>query len=325
MDEKVSALYSEYVIDGVARDITPARMLGDTDREGYAPVIDESVDPALLPKGCGTFPVAMAASRTKLMVSVALIDALWRRGHFRIGNLNVGVSWKWFEDRLGNMSAFYSSVEALAEYCDALGLNIRAYDYSASEGDCTCEVTVGVETREDNDGEKPFSVENPEIGPEVRYPEKVVCDPKSWIIYVPFETEWGVEDPDYFIDCYELVRELVEDGIILSGCTVSSGLGRTLENYIAGAGASVRIAEIKNYFEIGDSGKILSDEVPGVLFQIRDIDYDYIDAEFLLQDVAYFPLGNPKGGRLMFDMTDKSGIQSILESLISSQSSEGED
>lgn len=325
MDEKISALYSEYVIDGMTQEITPVRMLGGEDRRGYVHIIDESVDPDPFLKDYQTFPVAFAALKTRMTMSIALIDALWKDGHFRMGNLNIGASWCWNEDRLGNMAAFYFSVKALADYCDELGLDIREYDYSRAEDACSVDVSVGVDSSDGSGGEKPFSIDNPWLGLSAKYPFTTCCDPKSWIIYVPFETEWGTDDPDYFIDCYELVRELVEDGIILSGCTVSGGLGPSLEKYVLKTGAAVRLAEIKNYFEQRDSGRILSDDVPGVLFQIRDTDYDYIDAEFLLQDVAYFPLGNPKGGSLYFDMTDKSGIQTILESLISSQSSEGED
>ncbi|MBO4758086.1 MAG: hypothetical protein J5577_06520, partial [Bacteroidales bacterium] len=59
MDEKVSALYSEYIIDGVPQELTPARILDaimveDGSRpsipEGVPePVVDETVDPAPKP------------------------------------------------------------------------------------------------------------------------------------------------------------------------------------------------------------------------------------------------------------------------------------
>ena len=63
------------------------------------------------------------------------------------------------------------------------------------------------------------------------------------------------------------------------------------------------------------------------MIQIRDIDFDYIDAEMLLQDIVYFPLGHPDvtGRDITVTETGKSTIESILDSLIRSQSSEGED
>jgi hypothetical protein len=64
--------------------------------------------------------------------------------------------------------------------------------------------------------------------------------------------------------------------------------------------------------------------VPGVILQIADIDYDYIDAEFLLQDIAYFPLGHPAVGTPgVTVLSGENGITGILESLMNSL--EGED
>ena len=39
--------------------------------------------------------------------------------------------------------------------------------------------------------------------------------------------------------------------------------------------------------DLGDTGAII---------QIKDSDYDYVDAEFLLQDIAYYPIGHPVTG-----------------------------
>ena len=73
--------------------------------------------------------------------------------------------------------------------------------------------------------------------------------------------------------------------------------------------------------------RILFAEIPGVIIQVRDSDFDYLDAELLLQDVAYYPLGHPlrNGGELSVRSSEKTGIQNILESLIRNQCGEGED
>jgi len=325
-DNKISPLYSEYVIDGVSKELTPAQMLGGPEVPGFSPIVDESIDPVLVYGTSHSYPMALAVSRTSICLDKVLLDTLWRNGHFRIGNLNLFPSWNWNSRHIGNMAAFYSSVETFAEHADALGLSIRKYSYHDTEGDSSLDIKIGIDTQEENGGDKPFSVENPELLEGNMHPATVRDDARSWIVYVPFEMVWGQDDPDYFIDCYELVRELVEDNILLSGCTVlKGGLKKALEGYLGGKGMAARVTEIKKYFEMEDASRILEDEVPGVLVQIRDLDYDYIDAEFLLQDVAYFPLGSPEDGAISYDLTDKSGIQTILEALINSQSSEGED
>ena len=62
-----------------------------------------------------------------------------------------------------------------------------------------------------------------------------------------------------------------------------------------------------------------------ISLQIRDSDFDYVDAELLLQDVVYFPLGHPdpSGHKVTVAASAKSRIQTILESLM--LNAEGED
>ena len=67
-------------------------------------------------------------------------------------------------------------------------------------------------------------------------------------------------------------------------------------------------------------------ELPGVLVQFRDIDYDYVDSQLMLQDVAYFPLGHPdpSGQGLRVEKTSRNDVSGILASLLR-QATEGED
>jgi phosphoribosylformylglycinamidine (FGAM) synthase-like enzyme len=93
-----------------------------------------------------------------------------------------------------------------------------------------------------------------------------------------------------------------------------------------GVGASIDISGVMKAYGEKKGNRVLFSEVPGALIQVRDLDYDYIDAEFLLQDVAYFPLGHPvKGDGSVKVRTGGGGISEILQSLLSSQASEGED
>ena len=136
-----------------------------------------------------------------------------------------------------------------------------------------------------------------------------------------------LQDADYFIDCFEVIREMAEDGVILAGESISDGgLLTALRHMCQDCGASINIADImKSYSEVRQE-RVLFAEVPGVLLQIRDVDYDYFDAEMLLQDVQYFPLGHPvRGGSLTVENAGRTDIQSILDALIRTQGSEGED
>ena len=132
-------------------------------------------------------------------------------------------------------------------------------------------------------------------------------------------------DADYFIDGYEVIRELVEDGIVRAGATVlEGGLMNALRGMATVNGADISVGDVCRAYGDELRVRVLFGEIPGVILQIADIDYDYVDAEFLLQDIAYFPLGHPAVGTPGVSvLSGGSGITGILESLMNSL--EGED
>lgn len=391
MKEKASALYSEYIIDGIPRRFTPADILDgcldhETEQpreyEEHEPIVDESVDPcpsagefksqdaqeylsgvsALLgtTRNC---PAAYAEEFTRSRIAKALLDTIWMKGHFRLSDLLLSAKWRWNTRPLGNMAAFYGSVEAAADYLDSLGISLDSYSFTESERVSQISFKVAATDRaEDPDaeigpeeeeidlpGNAPFGSPHPVIGRRRAIPDKLVPDPESWIIFVPFDScefrlgnsilceVYGqngdgspeIGDGDYFIDCFEIIREFVEDKVVLSGRTVSDGGLLPTMKAMCGEdiGAKIDISGIMNAYDEDKSIRVLFSEVPGVLIQIKDIDYDYADAEFLLQDIAYYPIGHPTAGSSGIKVKSGrgGGISDILQSLLSSQASEGED
>lgn len=376
MAEKTSALHAIYVIDGMQEEYTPAQLLDAvTEPEGRHPLaapaearaVDEKLDPvfrgldldpahtdAYLEAVCTArkqMPAAAADAYTRVRVAAALIDALWRTGHFRLGDLRLDASWRWNESPVGARAAFYDSVRAAADYVDALGLKFSGYRYTRTAG--PSELVLRTRISRDADEEdygfvsEPFRSEHPVLGVRRSCPATLAPDPQSWVVYVPFDTSEfrlggsllsqtlgvgggpcpQITDADYFLDCHEVVRELVEDGILLSGATVGEGgLLRTVRQMAAdGVGLGVDVSDVMRAYQEQDVLRILFGEVPGAVIQIQDADFDYLDAELLLQDVAFFPLGHPVPGsdEVRVKASAKSGIQTILESLM--QNAEGED
>lgn len=372
MSENLSALHSRFVIDGVQQELTPARILENL-REGFAlppeepcglvgRIVDDSPSPALStattdPAMAGKYlSSVMRASRkasplfaaqcTRVQLEKALLDCIWRMGHFGLGDLCVDACWTWSDSGVGMMAGLYASVQAAAELLEALGVGIRYY----SEEKGKAGVTFTADLRpvaDDAVVEVPFGSGKPRISA-ASLPSVLTPDPASWIVYIPFDTSLyrlggsllaqalkisppvapEVNDPDYFLDCYEVLRELVEDGILLSGATVADGGLLTAVRGMTGGrtGAEIDISDLRRATGENDIVRLLFSEVPGAIVQIRDIDFDYLDAELLLQDVAFYPLGHPvPGGGVKVRESDKSGIQNILEALIRKQSGEGED
>ena len=229
------------------------------------------------------------------------------------------------------------------------GQTVQTYTVTGST--CALDVQVRLLRRDEDDEDllvrMPDHSRHPVLLGSRQVAASLIPDPQSWIVFIPFDTcafrlsgsllsqaydlsgaaAPDVGDADYFTDCFEVVREMVEDGVVIAGATVrEGGMLTALRHMCQDCGAGVNIADIMKTYGEGREERVLFAEVPGVLLQIRDIDYDYFDAEMLLQDVAYFPVGHPiPGGGLRVDNFSRTGIQSILDSLLLNQGSEGED
>ncbi|MCQ2174229.1 MAG: hypothetical protein MJY61_03745 [Bacteroidales bacterium] len=340
-----SALFSKYVIDGVSRELTPAQILGDTKTETLpGQIIDESIDsaPGLLEVDSSkvedylrrieelparSFPISFAAEFTRSAIAAALIESLFCEGKFKLDDLAITLKWTSDDSRIGNMAAFYHSVEAAADYTDGLGVGIRRYSFT--QGSPSVQVATQVS------------------GAPHLVPDHFVPDASSWIVYIPFETSDyrlggsrlaqalglgggsapEISDPDYFMDCFELVREFVEDGVALSGIRVGGGglISAVKSLCVPNIGADIDISDLMRASDESNVVRVLFSEVPGVLLQTKDSDFDYLDAECLLQDIAFFPLGHPVTGNsdVRVKSSAKTGIQTILDTLM--QNAEGED
>lgn len=374
MSEKAFALNSNYVIDGVRQELTPAQILDAltedvSNAEHPSPyedaIVDESVDPevrASEPEGDDVAgylssvlsavrkpPLSCMDSYTRCSIASALVDAMWNRGHFRIGNLLIDARWRWNEGPVGAMAAFYESVNAAADYVDSLNLRFSRYRYVRTDG--AASLVFKAVLGDDEPGDEAIvagaarSDEAFMLNERV-CPVELVPDSRSWVIYIPFDSSDyrlggsllaqtlglggaapKIEDADYFLDCYEVVREFAEDGLLLSAATVGEGGLMAAAGRMAGNGVGVRLDISDLLRSAGETGmvKVLFSEIPGALIQIRDSDFDYVDAELLLQDVVYFPLGHPdpSGHKVTVAASAKSRIQTILESLM--LNAEGED
>lgn len=332
------------------------------------PIVDERLDPspgaleynpahirrylALTARTERVFPVPFAGFYTRCRIAKCLVDTLWKAGNFTLDDLCLKAEWTLVrKPELGDFAALYDSVSEAAEYISGLGLNLKSYSVTFDTD--RRDVSFSTEIAPVQTGAFPESdmlAGIPEMGEDRLVPSGIVPDPSSWLLYVPFDpadfrmggsllrqalssagggSEPQIDDTAYFTDCFELVRELSEDGILLSAATVADGGLITAVNGMTGegCGASIDVSGIVRAYPGSETVHVLFAEIPGAILQIRDSDFDYIDAEFLLQDVAYFPIGHPIPGVDGIEIlsSGKSGIQNILDSLLLRDSAEGED
>ena len=180
------------------------------------------------------------------------------------------------------------------------------------------------------------------------------CSPRlvrsggSFIVYVPFDTcspKLGgslfagtlgccggtapkISDSDYFMDCYEVVHDLVSDGAVLASRTIcDGGLAVAAMKFAEDSGMGVRLnaGGVCGACGEADIVKVLFAEIPGVLLQIADADGDYVDSQFLLQDVAYYRVGRTDPSVEGVELVPgNNGIDRVLSALLDG-ASEGED
>ena len=297
------------------------------------------------------FPISFAGPYSAGKVAQGLLDAIWMGGHFRLPDLSLKADWKWNAKEIGLPAAFYDSVEKACGYIDALGIKIDKYSLTSGAPAVSFKAATVAEMEDEDVSEEesllrdlPYRTVNPRMTRRRKVSASLTPEAKDWILYIPFDpcdfrlggsalsqalgtspsTAPDIEDADYFMDCYEVVRELVEDGIVKAGVTVGDGGLLTALRSMAGTtGADVSIQDICKAYSEEKPLRVLFGEVPGVLIQIADIDYDYVDAELILQDVVYFPIGHPVPGKPGVTLTHKVEIPQILESLLNTL--EGED
>lgn len=385
MTEKESALHSQYIIDGIRCDATPAELLDEcmldplgysNEPADYEDILDESIDPPVTSftysqdSKAEYIEECLKASRkerqfrmlypyafTRQRIAKTLIDRLWNEGHYRLGNLNIWARWSWNTRPLGNMAAFHQSVESASSYLFDLGVKLNDYIFEITDEESRADFYAWLPEKQTVQGEEqqeeihlkesPFQSRHPWISERRKCSPTIRREASDWLLYIPFDTcsyslggsllaeskghNGGIgphiQDPDYFIDCYEVVRELSEDGIIIAGATVSDGgLVTAAAGMCNGCGIDLDISGLSSSYQENDAIKILFGEVPGVIIQICDNDYDYLDSQLLLQDIAYYPIGHPapeKDG-VNFVESKRQGVAGILASLLG-QASEGED
>ncbi len=383
MTEKESALHSQYIIDGVRFEATPADLLEECARfphthmrEGCDDIVDESIDPPVTTftydsarnseymDACvkatekeRAFRMLYPDTFTRQRIAFTLLDRLWNEGHYRLGDLAVWARWSWNTRPLGNMAAFYMSAESAGAYLFDLGVKLQDYIFEETDEESRATFFAWLPDKEETAEDEayddlqlkssPYESRHPWISEERKCPDTMVPDAAGRIIYIPFDTcrfsiggsllaqvhgrNGGaaprIQDPDYFIDCYEVVRELAEDGIVTAGVTVGDGGLATAAAKMCGRfGMELNLKGLMSSYQENDITRMLFSEVPGVLLQINDNDFDYLDSQLILQDVAYYPIGIPDGRftGIRFRNVAEADVADILASLIG-QASEGED
>ena len=298
------------------------------------PVVDENLDPdpdpviygrgkneeyldMLLASGIeGTTGINYAAE-ARQSIAKALSAALWSVPRaYMLESMSLSLCWEWDTCRLGGCASLYKSVAAASDYAFEIGVRVATCRITHKAGSSRLRTSC-LYLNEDEDESLLVPVK-PANSRGARYitDSSILADkiPRSTVLYIPFDTSEAtlggsalaallgqsgedtplMLDPDYFIDSYEVVKELKDDGIVLAGREIGRGgllCGLAKLAKACGTGMEVDILPLQNSFRCNDATAILFNEIPGELIAISDEDYGYIDTQMILQDIAYFPVG----------------------------------
>lgn len=135
MDKNTYELFSEYIIDGVKKEMSPCELLREcmeVPSDGKpaecstekSVVVDERLDippygrnysqdkineyissAAVKEKNAGHFDLYHPESHTKKRIAFTLAETLWKEGHFSLADLSIVLKWNWDPSPTGNMAA----------------------------------------------------------------------------------------------------------------------------------------------------------------------------------------------------------------------------
>ncbi len=229
--------------------------------------------------------LASPQAGSMLAVAEALTNLVWAPLTDGLGSVSLSANWMWpCRSQEGEDARLYSAVEALSNFCQAIGVNVPTGKDSLSM------------SQQYPNGEKIIAPGTVIVsaGGEVSDIRKVVSpvlvnDKNSSLYHIDFsfdEQKLGgsafaqtqgkvgssvptVRNADYFVDCFNAVQELIKKGWVMAGHDISAGglITTLLEMTFANREGGLHI----NLHDLGgDVVKNLLAENPGVVLQISD-------------------------------------------------------
>ena len=248
-----------------------------------------------------------------LSVAEALTNLVWAPLKDGLGSVSLSANWMWpCRSQKGEDARLYSAVEALSDFCCAIGVNVPTGKDSLSL------------TQQYPNGEKIISPGTVIVsaGGEVSDVKKVVSpvlvnDKRSSLYHIDFsfdEQRLGgsafaqslnrvgsdvptVKNAEYFVDCFNAVQELINRGWVMAGHDISAGgLITTLLEMTFGnreGGMHINLHNLLTTDQQPDIVKVLFAENPGVVIQVSDEHKHELMAFLDASGVGFAKIGYP--------------------------------
>ncbi len=259
--------------------------------------------------------LADPAAGSVLSVAEALTNIVWAPLACGLDSVSLSANWMWpCRSQEGEDARLYRAVQALSDFCCALGVNVPTGKDSLS----MCQQYPG--------GEKVISPgtvivsAGGEVGDVKKVVSPVMADmAESTFYHIDFsydELRLGgsafaqslgkvgqdvptCKDPAYFRVAFNAVQALADKGLLLAGHDISAGglVTTLLEMCFANTDGGMEIS--LDGFRNADIVRTLLAENPGVVVQVADRDKAAFEEIMDEAGVGYLELGRPAGGRTL--------------------------
>ena len=277
--------------------------------------------------------LADPAAGSVLSVAESLTNLVWASLAEGLDSVSLSANWMWpCRSQKGEDARLYRGVQALSEFCCAIGVNVPTGKDSLSL------------SQQYPDGSKIISPGTVIVsaGGEVDDIRRTVSpvlvnDEKSTLYHIDFSYDHlrlggsafaqslgfvgsdvpTVVDTDYFCSAFAAVQKLVHEGLLLAGHDISAGglITTLLEMCFANTEGGLEIKLDK--FNQKDLVKLLFAENPGVVVQVSKKNKDAFKAVMKEAGVSYVKLGHPAEERHILvhhdDATYQFGIDYLRD------------
>ena len=262
-----------------------------------------------------------------LSVAEALTNIIWATIQDGIKGISLSANWMWPARNEGENARLYEAVKAVSDFAIALGINIPTGKDSLSMTQKYRDETVY----------SPGTVIISAAG-EVKDIRKIVKpvlqnNPDSILIYIDFSKDKhclggssfaqltgklgnrtpNVKDPEYFVQAFEAIQQLIDNGKILAGHDISAGgmITTLLEMTFADekVGLNIDLSSLNKT----DIIKLLFSENPGIIIQIEDKHEVFSLLE--QNEIDFYPIGYPLSERKFLLKHNKDNFEFDIEKL----------
>lgn len=253
--------------------------------------------------------LANPAAGSVMSVAESLTNIVWAPLADGMKSLSLSANWMWpCRSQKGEDARLYTAVKALSDFCISIGVNVPTGKDSLSL------------SQQYPNGEKIISPGTVIVtsGGEVSDIRKVVSpvlvnDKNSSLYHIDFSFDSQrlggsafaqslnrvgddvptVKNPDYFVECFNAIQELVKRGWIMAGHDISAGglITTLLEMCFANTKGGLHIN--LHDLESTDIVKTLFAENPGVVIQVSDKHKDELKAFLDDAGVGFAKIGYP--------------------------------